>query len=133
MRKRQAMQSKKETHSIHDELSAWGYLTRRELSQALGFSSSGRSLKSMGELGIKVSSQATGQSLWPSKLEKLDELIGELIRTKPAWGKAIEAYYTSSIIKNKVRIVAVQQKLSKSTFHDRLQNGRNWIDDKMKH
>jgi len=133
MRKHQQAQSKKSNRSIHDDLSAWGYLSRQELSQSLGFSSSGHSLKSMSALGVKISSQATGKLHWSSELEKLDELIGELTRTKPAWGKAVKAYYTSDIVKNKVRIVAAQEKLSKSTFHDRLQNGRGWIDDEMKH
>ncbi|PIR11338.1 MAG: hypothetical protein COV52_04350 [Gammaproteobacteria bacterium CG11_big_fil_rev_8_21_14_0_20_46_22] len=132
MRKRQQRQSKKEIHPMHDELSAWGCLTRQELMQSLGFSSSGHALKNLGDLGVKISSQATGQPPWPSKLEKLDELIGELIKTKPAWGKAIKAYYTSDVVKNKVRMIAAQEKISKSTFHDRLQRGRDWIDYEMK-
>jgi len=52
---------------------------------------------------------------------------------KPAWGQAIKAYYTSDVAKNKVRVIAAKQNVSKSTFHDRLQNGRNWIDTEIKY
>lgn len=133
MKKRQPTTSIKNNRSIHDELSVWGYLTQLEEGKALGILSTSHSLKSLGELGVKISSQATGKLPWSGNLEKLDELIGQLIRTKPAWGKAVKAYYTSDVVKNKVRKIAAQQQLSKSTFHDRLQNGRQWIDGEMKH
>jgi hypothetical protein len=132
MKKNQQSKTKKEKHPIHEDLSAWGDLTKLEEGLSLDFSSSS-SLERFGQLGIKISNQATGQLPWPSKLEQLDDLVGKLIRTKPAWGQAIKAYYTSTVAKNKVRVIATHQNISKSTFHDRLQNGRNWISDEIKY
>ncbi|PIQ44095.1 MAG: hypothetical protein COV52_02300 [Gammaproteobacteria bacterium CG11_big_fil_rev_8_21_14_0_20_46_22] len=122
----------KEKHPVHNDLSVWGNLSRLETALSLSFSSSGYALAEFEAYGLKLSRGGTRQVVWPDKYKKLDTLIGNLIRTKPAWGKAVKDYYTSGIAKNKVRMIAAKQRVSKSTFHDRLQHGRDWINDEMK-
>ena len=122
----------KEKHPVHNDLSVWGNLSRLEIILSLGFSSSSYALAEFEAYGLKLSRGGARQVVWPDKYKKLDMLIGKLIQSKPAWGKAVKDYYTSDVAKNKVRMVAAKQRVSKSTFHDRLQRGRDWIDYEIK-
>lgn len=65
---------------------------------------------------------------WTRQAQTLDTLLNELGQHKPNWAHALVDYYLND---RNIRQLAKKHGISKSTFHERLQRGRHWIDTKL--
>ena len=119
-----------EKEAVNDALLTWGILTRLELGESLGYSRQSI-LKQLMESGVKVSKGQTSV-YWPPQAEQVDQLIGQLIKTRPKWGQALKAYYTATMKDDSVRTLAKAKGVSKSTYHEQIQKGREWIGLKLR-
>lgn len=120
-----------EKEAVDAALWKWGMFTRLEEGEVLNYSHR-TVLKEMAELKTKVSRSRTGIQ-WPAEAEQMDNLLGELIKTRPKWGQALKAYYTAALEDDSVRTLAKASGVSKSTYHEQIQKGRHWIGLKLRH
>ena len=119
-----------EKEAIDTALWKWGLFTRLEQGEVLDYSHR-TALKELAELGTKIFRSRTGIQ-WPAEAEQMDTLLGELIKIRPKWGQAIKIYYTAAIEDDSVRTLAKAKGVSKSTYHEQIQKGREWIGLKLR-
>lgn len=65
---------------------------------------------------------------WSRQALQVDNLLQQLTQDKPKWAKAVKYHYTEP---GDVRLQAQKLNLAKSTYHDRIQKGREWLGQKL--
>ena len=108
-------------------LATWGVFTLLELGGGLNFLPE-NALQEVSKLGVKITIGNRGLQ-WPKAAEYADQLIGQLGKYKPKWAQAVKWHYTEP---GSIRDQAGAHGLRKSTYHERLDEGRTWIAERLK-
>lgn len=116
------MLSPREHKALSKALMAWGALSRLELGESLGALSS-NVLSHLSTLGLKISTHHRGVQ-WSADAAHIDRLINQLYQQKPKWASAIMWHYTEP---GDIRGQASTHGLAKSTYHEQIQKGREWL------
>ena len=112
----------KKQQAVHVALRTWGWYTRLASGESLDYSTS-NPLNHHVQLGTPINTP-THVKAWPSIATRIDQLIEILAKKKPTWAAAIKWHYTTP---GTIREQAIALGKSKSTYHDQVRKGRQWI------